>query len=196
MVTMERRTGETRVTVEVDLAGPGTADVSIGEAAASGVDARIPPAFLSHVLGTLAKHGGFHIRVEAEGDLEHHLVEDVAITLGQALRSAVDVGRIRRMGHAIVPFDEALCLAAVDLVDRPYYQGDLDVVHPLWGHWFRSLAHEARVTLHLRTMAGSDPHHIVEGHAKALARALRMALEPSEDHPSTKGSVELREDPA
>ena len=187
----ERVTKETRVVVELDLDGTGLADISTG----------VP--FFDHMLAQLGKHGGFDLAVRSSGDIEidaHHTVEDTAIVLGEALRSALgDKAGIRRFGDALVPLDEALVQAAVDLSGRPY------VVHeepmsmaPLIGsydttltrHIFESLGSSARICLHVRVLAGRNPHHIVEAQFKAVARALRDAAAPdprSTGVPSTKG---------
>lgn len=194
MTTLERETTETRVTVTLER-GTGESKITIEPAAPTGVEARVTSPFLTHMLETFARYSGLDLAVEAEGDLEHHLVEDVAITLGRALRETVDVDRVQRVGHAYVPFDEALVVAAVDVVDRPYYRGDLGEVHPLWDHFLRSLAHEARVTLHVEVRRGRDPHHVVEGAVKATARALQLALAPRDEVLSTKGEVQLEEGP-
>ncbi len=187
----ERVTKETRVVVELDLDGTGLAEVSTG----------VP--FFDHMLAQLAKHGGIDLAVRANGDIEvdaHHTVEDTAIVLGEALRAALgDKAGIRRFGDALVPLDEALVQAAVDLSGRPY------VVHeepasmaPLIGsydttltrHIFESLGSSAGICLHVRVLAGRNPHHIVEAQFKAVARALRDAAAPdprSTGVPSTKG---------
>jgi imidazoleglycerol-phosphate dehydratase len=187
----ERVTKETRVVVELDLDGTGRTDISTG----------VP--FFDHMLAQLGKHGGFDLAVQASGDTEvdaHHTVEDTAIVIGEALRGALgDKAGIRRFGDALVPLDEALVQAAVDLSGRPY------VVHeepaamaPLIGsydttltrHIFESLASSAGICLHVRVLAGRNPHHIVEAEFKAIARALRDAVAPdprATGVPSTKG---------
>jgi imidazoleglycerol-phosphate dehydratase len=187
----ERVTKETRVVVELDLDGTGRTDVSTG----------VP--FFDHMLAQLGKHGGLDLAVHASGDTEidaHHTVEDTAIVTGEALRTALgDKAGIRRFGDALVPLDEALVQAAVDLSGRPY------VVHeepatlaPLIGsydttltrHIFESLGSSAGICLHVRVLAGRNPHHIVEAQFKAVARALRdaAALDPrATGVPSTKG---------
>jgi imidazoleglycerol-phosphate dehydratase len=187
----ERVTKETRVVVELDLDGTGRTDISTG----------VP--FFDHMLAQLGKHGGFDLAVQASGDTEidaHHTVEDTAIVIGEALRGALgDKAGIRRFGDALVPLDEALVQAAVDLSGRPY------VVHeepaamaPLIGsydttltrHIFESLASSAGICLHVRVLAGRNPHHIVEAQFKAIARALRDAAAPdprATGVPSTKG---------
>jgi len=193
---VERATGETKVLVEVDLDGSGRADVSTGVR------------FYDHMLDSLARHALLDLRVEAEGDTDvdaHHTVEDVAIALGQAMREALgDKRGIRRFGDALVPLDEALVQCALDVSGRPYC---VHVGEPagqeyavigdgfsgsLTRHVFETLAHHAAFALHVRVLAGRDPHHLVEAQFKALARALRdaVALDPRESGvPSTKGAL-------
>ncbi len=186
----ERVTKETRVTAELDLDGAGRCDISTG----------VP--FFDHMLAQLGKHGGLDLAVRASGDTEvdaHHTVEDTAIVLGQALRMALDdKAGIRRFGDALVPLDEALAQAAVDLSGRPYVVHDEPAgMAPLIGtydttltrHIFESLAFSAAICLHVRVLAGRNPHHIVEAQFKAVARALRdaAAADASAGVPSTKG---------
>ncbi|MFQ5861162.1 MAG: imidazoleglycerol-phosphate dehydratase HisB [Dehalococcoidia bacterium] len=188
-----RKTGETRVSVYLGLDGTGTYDIRTG----SGV--------LDHLLAQLARHGLIDIKLRATGDLEtgwHHLVEDVAITLGRTLRKALGDGTgIRRMGHALVPLDEALAMVVVDLGGRGYAAIGAslaeDQVEELSGellrHFLESFAVEARITLHARLLSGENPHHRAEALFKALARALRQAVEPDPraqgQVPSTKGTL-------
>lgn len=188
---VHRKTRETDVEVRIALDGSGTARVT------SGVK------FLDHMLDSLARHGLFDLDVQARGDLEiddHHTVEDVAITLGQALAQAVGDGRgIRRFGQAIVPLDEALATVALDLSGRGAAFVSLPLDGPLVGdlktqmvaHFFESFAREARLTLHLDLTRGDNDHHRVEASFKALAKALDWAtqLDPrlGGDIPSTKG---------
>jgi len=188
---VERLTRETQILVELDLDGIGVVEVGTG----------VP--FFDHMLAQLGKHGGLDLTVRAKGDVEidaHHTVEDTAIALGQAVKEALgDKSGICRFGHALVPLDETLVQAAVDLSGRPY------VVHrepagmaPLIGsydttltrHIFESLATSAGICLHVRVIEGRNPHHIVEAQFKAVARALRAAAAPDPRAggiPSTKG---------
>ena len=188
---VHRQTRETDVALTVVLDGHGHAKVATGVG------------FLDHMLDSLARHGLFDLEVESRGDLhvdDHHTVEDVAIALGQALREAIGEGRgIRRMGHAIVPMDEALALVAVDVSGR----GVADVEVPLDGptvgglkvqmvpHFFRSLALEAKLSLHVQALKGVNDHHKVEACFKALAKALDWATQiddrAADEVPSTKG---------
>jgi len=192
---VERTTSETKLVVDVDLDGTGRADVVTGVG------------FFDHMLTALAKHSGIDITVHAEGDLHidaHHTVEDVAIALGQAIGEALgDKVGIARYGDALVPMDEVLVQAAVDLSGRPFVMvSEPENMTPMIGpdyptsltaHVFQSLAFAAKFTLHIRVLeAGRDAHHIVEAQFKALARALRtaVALDPRvADIPSTKGML-------
>jgi imidazoleglycerol-phosphate dehydratase len=192
---IERATSETKLVVEIDLDGTGTADVSTGVG------------FYDHMLTALARHSGMDLTVRAEGDLHidaHHTVEDVAIALGLAFAEALgDKRGITRYGDATIPMDEVLVQAAVDLSGRPYLVHDepatmTPVIGPdyptsLTRHVLESFAFNARITLHVRVLtAGRDAHHIVEAQFKALARALRtaVALDPRVTGvPSTKGTL-------
>lgn len=188
---VERLTGETEVVVELDLDGAGLVDVGTG----------VP--FFDHMLAQLGRHGCLDLTVRTKGDTEvdaHHTVEDTAIALGRALREALgDKRGIRRFGDATIPLDEALVTAAVDLSGRPYVvHREPEPMAPLIGsydttltrHVFESLAHAAGICLHVRVLAGRNPHHIVEAQFKAVARALRdaVAADPRAGGvPSTKG---------
>ena len=188
--SQQRVTGETSVLVELDLDGTGAARVSTG----------VP--FFDHMLAQLAKHGLLDLTVQAQGDIEvdaHHTVEDTAITLGQALRTALgDKTGISRFGDAVVPLDETLARAAVDVSGRPYLvHSEPDGMAPLIGsydttltrHFFESLTAAAGICLHL-SVTGRNPHHIAEAQFKAVARALRAAVaaDPrAAGVPSTKG---------
>lgn len=190
--TVERTTTETRVRVALCLDGPGEARIATGVG------------FFDHMLTLLAHHGGFELEVTAEGDLHvdaHHTVEDVALALGQALRDALgDKRGVHRYGSVTLPMDEALVVVALDLSGRPFYADDLRLsgVHigdfdgELASHFFQSLAMQAGLTLHVRLLAGSNAHHIVEAVFKGFARALRQACRREEgvrDVPSTKGAL-------
>lgn len=177
MTALTRETGETRVRVVLDRA-PGSEDRRI----------RTTVPFLDHMLVTFARYAGVHLEVEAAGDLRHHLVEDVAITLGLALRRETPEA-CARYGSAVVPMDEALVHSALDLGGRFYYEGP--VPSGLYDHFLRSLAENAGMTLHVRVLRGRDRHHIVEAAVKALGLALRQALTPEGAVFSTKGSVQI-----
>lgn len=192
---VERATSETKLVVEVDLDGTGRSDIATGVG------------FYDHMLTALAKHSGIDLTVHAEGDLQvdaHHTVEDVAIALGEAFAEALgDKDGITRYGDALVPMDEVLVQAAVDLSGRPYVvHAEPENMTPMIGsdyptsltaHVFESFAFAARITVHIRVLhAGRDAHHIVEGQFKALARALRtaVAVDPRVGGvPSTKGRL-------
>jgi len=144
--------------------------------------------FLDHMLGTLARFSGLALGIEAQGDLRHHLVEDVAITLGEAV-ARITSPACSRFGWALLPMDDALVAAALDLGGRPWYEGPLP--SRLYDHFMRSFADHARATLHFRVLRGRDRHHIVEAAFKGLGLALRSALGEADDALSTKGSVRL-----
>jgi len=190
--TIERNTAETRITLTLNLDGTGVADVK------SGIG------FLDHMLVLFARHGGCDLSVRAAGDVQvddHHLTEDIGIVLGQALKQALgDKRGIRRYGDIMLPMDEALVLAAVDCSGRPFFVWDITLPRPKVGTWdselaedfFRALAVNGGLTLHLRQFSGANTHHIIEAAFKACARALREAvsLDPREtDVPSTKGTL-------
>jgi imidazoleglycerol-phosphate dehydratase len=188
---VERVTRETEILVELDLDGTGATEVQTG----------VP--FFDHMLAQLGRHGCIDLTVRAKGDIEvdaHHTVEDTALALGQALREALgDKAGISRFGDALVPLDETLARAAVDLSGRPYcVHAEPEPMPPLIGsydttltrHFFESLTMSAGICLHLTVLAGRNPHHIVEAQFKAFARALRAAVAPdprSIGIPSTKG---------
>lgn len=177
MIEIRRDTRETDVYVAVDPDGDAPARI----------DTDVP--FLTHMLETLARYAGMELVVEATGDMEHHTVEDVAITLGTALGEALPE-TCARFGEATVPMDDALVQAALDAGGRFYYDGGLPVER--WQHFFRSLADGARWTLHLRVLAGADRHHVVEAAFKAFGLALRQARSEGVAVFSTKGSVRVR----
>jgi imidazoleglycerol-phosphate dehydratase len=196
----ERKTSESAVRVALNLDGVGDSQINTGVG------------FYDHMLTALAKHSLIDLEITASGDLHvdaHHTIEDTAIVLGQAFGEALgDKAGIRRYADATVPLDEALAHAVVDLAGRPYvvFSGEPDgqtyaqiggtgVTYPgsMTQHVFESFALNAQITLHLRLLAGRDPHHIVEAEFKALARALRdaVAFDPRIPGivPSTKGSL-------
>jgi imidazoleglycerol-phosphate dehydratase len=196
---IERQTSESKVIVEVDLDGSGRHDISTGVG------------FYDHMLTAFARHSLVDLTVQSVGDLHidaHHTVEDTAIVLGQALREALgDKVGIRRFGDATVPLDEALVQAVVDVSGRPYcvHTGEPEgqqyvtlggttptYLGSLTKHVFETLAFHAHIALHVRVLAGREPHHIVETQFKAFARAFRdaVALDPRETGvPSTKGAL-------
>jgi imidazoleglycerol-phosphate dehydratase len=181
MTTITRQTNETDIRLDLTR-GSGGADVE------SGVR------FLDHMLVTFARYSGLDLRVRARGDLKHHLIEDVAICVGAALAELTPPSAAR-YGDRTVPMDDALVHCAIDLGGRPYYRGPLPST--LYDHWMRSFADNARATLHLRVLRGTDRHHVVEAAFKALGLALRDALADTGDNGavfSTKGAVKLREE--
>jgi imidazoleglycerol-phosphate dehydratase len=176
---IERETGETKVRVRV---------AAHAAAAESSIETSEP--FLDHMLGTLARYAGLNLAVSATGDLRHHLVEDVAITLGLALRRIVPE-TCQRYGHAVVPMDDAVVEAALDTGGRAWYEGPIP--SGLYEHFFRSLIDNAGFTLHLRVVRGRDRHHVVEAAFKSFGLALRQALVESGAVFSTKGSVRVEQ---
>jgi imidazoleglycerol phosphate dehydratase HisB len=187
---ISRTTGETSVEVSVDLDGSGAARVDTGLG------------FLDHMLVALARHSGIDLTLQATGDLQiddHHTVEDCAISLGRALDEALgDRSGIARFGAAYAPLDESLTRAVVDLSGRPWPEVAITFERPTIGevatenivHFFRSLAVEGRMALHLDLIRGDNDHHKAESAFKALALALREAVTArSGDVPSTKGSL-------
>ena len=176
MTVIVRETKETTIRCEL-AAGSGEATVSTGQV------------FLDHMLVTFARYSGLDLRVQASGDLPHHLVEDVAICVGAALSGVLPV-TAARYGDRTIPMDDALVHCALDLGGRPYYRGS--VPSTLYDHWMRSFSDHARATLHLRVLRGFDRHHIIEAAFKALGLAVRDALIDSGAVFSTKGSVVLQ----
>jgi imidazoleglycerol-phosphate dehydratase len=180
VAALVRETGETRVRVEIRIPASG------GDVAPPRIATGEP--FLDHMLTALARYAGIELAVEARGDLRHHVIEDVAITIGQAVAEALPA-TCARYGHRVVPMDDALVEVTLDAGGRPYYEGPLPST--LYDHWLRSFADNARVTLHVRVLRGRDRHHIVEGAFKALGFALGDALRDVGVVFSTKGAVRL-----
>jgi imidazoleglycerol-phosphate dehydratase len=191
--SIKRETKETQISVEIDLDGQGEGSFDIG----------VP--FLEHMLDQIARHGMFDLNIKAKGDLAidaHHTVEDVGITLGQALSEALgDKKGIRRYGHAYVPLDEALSRVVLDCSGRSGLEyhaeyprvrvGEFDI--DLLSEFFQGFVNHAQVTLHIDNIRGRNAHHIAETIFKAFGRALRMAVEEDPRMhgimPSTKGSL-------
>jgi imidazoleglycerol-phosphate dehydratase len=188
---VERNTKETQIRVRLDLDGTGRATVATGVG------------FFDHMLDSFARHGGFDLEVETRGDLHidmHHTVEDTGIVIGQAFHQALDGFKgVRRFGHAYIPMDETLTRCAVDLSNRPYLiwrvkfsrpkVGEMDT--ELFKEFHHAFAMHAGACVHIETLYGENSHHIAESGFKALARALRDAVEPDPKTagtaPSTKG---------
>jgi imidazoleglycerol-phosphate dehydratase len=176
MTVVVRETKETNIRCELTR-GTGRATVSTGQP------------FLDHMLVAFARYSGLDVSIQATGDLPHHLIEDVAICLGAALAGLLPA-TAARYGDRTVPMDEALVHCALDLGGRPFYRGPLP--SSLYDHFMRSFSDNARATLHLRVLRGTDRHHIVEGAFKALGFAVRDAFVDTGAVFSTKGSVALR----
>ena len=190
---VRRDTKETQIRVSVTLDGTGRAQVSTGIG------------FFDHMLESFARHGGFDLEIETRGDLHidmHHTVEDTGIVLGQAFHKALDGFKgVRRFGHAYVPMDETLTRCALDLSNRPYLVWKVIFVRPkvgemdteLFKEFHHAFAMNAGACLHLETLYGENSHHIAESGFKALARALRDAVEIDPktlgQAPSTKGML-------
>jgi imidazoleglycerol-phosphate dehydratase len=189
---IDRRTGETEIHVELELDGDGRGERDTGVG------------FFDHMLDLLARHGRLNLSVKATGDLQtgaHHTVEDVGICIGQALDRALgDRAGITRYGDATVPMDESRASCALDISGRGLcaFEADLppgaigNFDHELTEEFFRALANNAKLTLHVTIEAGTNAHHVIEAAFKAVARALRaaVALDPSESGvPSTKGTL-------
>ena len=191
---ISRVTKETEVFVQIDIDGSGQCDVSTGIG------------FLDHMIQQLSSHGLFDIKVSASGDThidDHHTNEDVGIAIGQALSKALgDRAGIKRFGHFLAPLDEALIQVVVDCSGRPHLSFDLDIPSQKVGtydtelvkEFFAAVASNSGLTLHIRQLAGTNTHHIVEATFKSFARALRMATEidprRSGQIPSSKGVLE------
>ena len=188
---IERKTGETDIRVFLDLDGKGTCNIDTGVG------------FLDHMLELFGRHGRFDLQVHCKGDTrvdDHHSVEDIGIALGQAMDRALgDRKGIIRYGQMILPMDESLILTAADLSGRGLLAYDLRIPTEKVGtfdtelteEFFRAFSHNARCTLHIRQLAGSNSHHIIEGAFKSTARSLRAAVrldpECADEIPSTKG---------
>ena len=196
VASLERETSESRIALSLDLDGSGS----------STIDSSVP--FFDHLLTALSKHSLIDLQVAASGDTHidaHHTVEDIGIAFGTALRQALgDKKGIARYGDALVPLDEALVQAVVDISGRPYlvHTGEPEgfELHLIGGHFtgslvrhvFEAIAYNAGITVHIRVLGGRDPHHIAEAEFKAFARALRQAVQPDPrvvGIPSTKGAL-------
>ncbi len=191
--SITRTTSETDISLTLDLDGTGRADIDTGIG------------FLDHMLTALTRHALFDLTVRAKGDLHidfHHTTEDIGIVLGRALTQALgDKRGIARFGHAMVPMDEALAEAAIDISGRPFLAWSVVFAQPkvgamdteLFEEFFRAFASNALITLHVTQKAGTNTHHVAEACFKALARALRMAVAPDarvgNAIPSTKGAL-------
>lgn len=175
MTVVVRESRETKIRIAI-TEGAGVARVATGEP------------FLDHMLVAFARYAGVDLEVQATGDLRHHLIEDVAIALGQAVAAFTPAG-CARYGERTVPMDDALVQVVLDLGGRPYYRGRLP--SKLYEHFLRSFADNARATLHVRVLRGFDRHHIVEAAIKGLGFCVRQALAETGAVFSTKGAVQL-----
>ena len=175
MTVISRETRGTKIRVEL-----------VDDASTTRIDTGIP--FLDHMLATFARYAGLGLVVSGRGDLPHHLIEDVAIAVGAALAAYLPA-TAARYGDRTIPMDDALVHCALDLGGRPYYRGPLPSA--LYDHWMRSFADNAKATLHVRVLRGTDRHHVVEAAFKALGLAVRDALVDTGAVFSTKGSVAL-----
>jgi len=178
--TVERKTRETEVAVSLDLDGSGDCDADTGIG------------FLDHMLESFSRHSMIDLRVRAQGDLHvdfHHTTEDTAIVIGEAVRKALgDFSGITRFGSALIPMDETLTRAAIDVSNRPYFVWKVTIPAPklgemdteLFKEWFQAFSQHAGLCLHVENLYGANSHHIVESCFKATARALRQAIAPDE----------------
>jgi len=173
---LERNTQETSISIDMGI-GTGTSSIRSG----------IP--FLDHMMTTFARYSSLDITLVAEGDLKHHIIEDVAIATGAAFRDILPEA-CSRYGDRTIAMDDAVVQAIVDAGGRFYYRGPLP--SGMFDHWMRSFAENASMTLHLRVIRGRDRHHIVEAAFKALGLAIRDALREGDAIFSTKGSVRMR----
>ena len=179
MSKLVRETRETRIEMDLKPAA-GAGGAGSPDAIATGVP------FLDHMMTTFAAYAALDLTLRAKGDLPHHLIEDVAITTGEALARLVPA-RAQRYGGRVIPMDDALVQVALDLGGRPYYEGPLPST--LYDHWMRSFAMQAKATLHVRVLRGSGRHHVVEAAFKALGLSVREAIAEGGALFSTKGSV-------
>jgi imidazoleglycerol-phosphate dehydratase len=173
---VERKTKETTIRCEAAIGG-----------GLASVDTTVP--FLDHMMTALAKYSGLDLSIRARGDLRHHIVEDVALTVGQAVASLVPKGAAR-YGERTVPMDDALVQAVIDVGGRPFYRGPIPST--FFEHWMRSFCDAGKFTLHIRVLRGDDRHHVVEAAFKALGFSLAQALTDTGSVFSTKGSVSTR----
>jgi len=191
-ITVERKTKETEIRLTLDLSGGREVSIHSG----------VP--FLDHMLTSMAFHGGFGLEITGSGDTQidlHHLTEDTGIVLGKAFADAIPPDRgFRRFGHAVIPMDEALCEAAVDVSGRPFIALQASFPQPVCGtfdmalltEFFRAFAHNGGITMHLICRSGDNSHHIAEALFKSLGKALAFAYTPSERGeplPSIKGTL-------
>ncbi len=171
--SVRRKTRETQVDIRLDLDGSGRYEVAL------------PHPFMKHMIESLARFARFDLAVCATGDDDHHVVEDVGLTLGRAFRERLGDRAIARIGTASVPMDEALVTVSVDLIDRPY--AEVPLPDPLVEHFLRSFVTEAKFTCHVVVLRGRDDHHVMEAAFKALGLALHQATRSTATEMTTKG---------
>jgi imidazoleglycerol-phosphate dehydratase len=175
---LTRETKETKIRVRVALDGMGECKCDIQDP------------FLKHMVETLAKYSGADLEISARGDIEHHMIEDVAIAVGRAYAQCLGDAPVKRIASATVPMDEALVQVTVDLIDRPFVH--IDLPDQMYEHFLRSFVMELRATVHTMVIRGKDTHHIIEATFKALGMALKDAMSPSRTVMSTKSAVRWR----
>ena len=175
---VDRSTKETKIDLSIMIDGSGSSRIAVDDQ------------FLRHMLETFSRYSSFDMSVKATGDNEHHLIEDVAISLGAAFNEAMGKQPVERIGSAIVPMDDALVSVVVDIIDRPFC--DADCPDPLYAHFFRSFAMSSGITLHIVVERGWDEHHVIEASFKALGLALKRSVVPRNTVLSTKDTVKTR----
>lgn len=175
---IERRTKETSVEVSIDLDGSGEYEVEC--------DIQ----FMKHMLETLSRYSAVDMRIKASGDDEHHIIEDIGITLGAAVRKALDGKPICRMSTRVVAMDDALVMASIDMVDRPF--AEIECPDTLYSHFLRSFAMSAGMTMHTLIFRGFDEHHIIEATFKSLGLCIKDAVRLRPKELSTKDSVRTK----
>lgn len=190
--SIKRKTGETDISLSLDLDGKGNSDI------------KIPQGFITHMLETFAKHGLFDLNIEAKGDIHvdfHHIVEDIGICLGQAFDKALgDKKQITRFSWAVVPMDEALTLCSIDISGRPLLKYDVKIKHSKVGdfdteliqEFFKAFSDNSKITLHIQNLSGSNAHHTIESVFKAFSKALSSAVDINkniEGVPSVKNVI-------
>lgn len=173
--SIERKTKETSISIELNIDGSGEYDVTC--------DIQ----FLKHMIETLSRYSDMDIRMDATGDNDHHLIEDVGIALGKTFAKALDGEPITRMATETVVMDDAMVTTSLDIVDRPYCE--VDCPDPLYLHFMRSFAMSAGITLHILKVRGFDDHHIIEASFKSMGMALKRAVKPRATELSTKDKV-------
>ena len=173
---MERKTRETDISISLNVDGTGKYEVECDNQ------------FLKHMIETFSRYSSMDITMKASGDNEHHLIEDVGITLGKTFAKALDGNPIERMATSTVVMDDALVMTSLDIVDRPYCETDCP--DPLYQHFMRSFAMSAGITLHIVQIRGFDEHHIIEASFKSMGMAIKQAVRPRSAELSTKDRVQ------